>query len=62
MSVEVVKLQARKVREKHEQYLVTVPREFVKRLGWSKGDKLVAKVLELEIDGAKRPVLVYYKP
>ena len=62
MSLEVVKLQARKVREKHEQFLVTVPRDFVKELGWNKGDKLVVRITELEINGAKRKVLIYYKP
>ena len=62
LSIEVVKLQARKVGGKGIQYLVTVPKDFVDRLGWDKGDKLVARIMELEINGAKRAVLIYYKP
>lgn len=61
--VDVVKLQARKTKAKeYIQYLLTVPRGFIKVLGWSKGDPLIAKVMETTINGRKRKVLVYYKP
>ena len=61
MSYEVVKVQARKLRPSGVQYLLTIPTELVRELGWTKGDRLIARVLELEIDGIKRKVLVYYK-
>ena len=62
LTIEVVKLQARKVGGRGVQYLVTVPKDFVEHLGWAKGDKLVAKIMELEINGTKRAALIYYKP
>ena len=61
MSYEVVKVQARKLRPSGIQYLLTIPTELVRELGWQKGDRLIARVFELEIDGIKRKVLVYYK-
>jgi bifunctional DNA-binding transcriptional regulator/antitoxin component of YhaV-PrlF toxin-antitoxin module len=61
VSYEVVKVQARKLRPSGVQYLLTIPTELVRELGWTKGDRLIARVLELEIDGIKRKVLVYYK-
>ncbi len=61
MSVEVVKLQSRKVRNT-EHYTLTVPKDFVRELGWVKGDRLIARVMELEVNGSKRKVLIYYKP
>ena len=61
MSYEVVKVQARKLRPSGIQYLLTIPTELVRELGWQKGDRLIARVFELEIDGIKRNVLVYYK-
>jgi len=61
VSYEVVKVQARKLRPSGAQYLLTVPTELIKELGWQKGDRLIARVLELEIDGVKRKVLTYYK-
>lgn len=61
MSYEVVKVQARKLRPSGVQYLLTIPTELVRELGWTKGDRLIARVLDLEIDGIKRRVLVYYK-
>ena len=61
MSYEVVKVQARKLRPSGIQYLLTIPTELVRELGWTKGDRLIARVLDLEIDGIRRKVLVYYK-
>jgi len=61
VSYEVVKVQARKLRPSGIQYLLTIPTELVRELGWQKGDRLIARVFELEIDGIKRKVLVYYK-
>lgn len=59
--IDVVKLQARNLKPSGTQYVVTVPSALVRELGWTKGDTLVAKVVELEVDGRKRKVLVYYK-
>jgi GDP-D-mannose dehydratase len=61
VSYEVVKVQARKLRPSGVQYLLTIPTELVRELGWTKGDRLIARVLDLEIDGIRRRVLVYYK-
>jgi GDP-D-mannose dehydratase len=61
VSYEVVKVQARKLRPSGVQYLLTIPTELVRELGWTKGDRLIARVLDLEIDGIKRKVLVYHK-
>ena len=62
MSFEVVRLQARRLRPSGVQYLLTVPSELVRELGWGKGDKLIARVMEVEVDGVRRKALVYYKP
>ncbi|MEM0199542.1 MAG: hypothetical protein QW721_02485 [Desulfurococcaceae archaeon] len=59
--IDVVKLQARNLKPSGTQYVVTVPSALVRELRWTKGDTLVAKVVELEVDGRKRKVLVYYK-
>jgi GDP-D-mannose dehydratase len=61
VSYEVVKVQARKLRPSGVQYLLTIPTELVRELGWQKGDKLIARVMEIEVDGVRRKVLVYYK-
>ena len=58
---ETVKLQARRLRPSGINHLVSVPAECVEELGWAKGDKLVVRTIEVEINGAKRKVLVYYK-
>jgi hypothetical protein len=62
MSVDVVKIQARSLRPSGTQYLLTIPSELIRDLGWTKGDKLIVRVMDLEIDGVKRKALVYYKP
>jgi len=59
--IHVVKVQGKKVRDKI-QYIVTIPREIAQELEIRKGDRLIARVLEVEINGIKRKVLVYYKP
>ena len=73
-SIRVVKLQARKVKyyrreegklEKTEEtmhYLLTIPREFIEKLGWTKGDPLIVRIMEITINGSKKKALVYYKP
>lgn len=61
MSYEIVRVQARKVRGSGSQYLLTVPVELIRELGWTKGDVLVARILEVEVDGVKRKALVYYR-
>ena len=62
MSYEIVRVQARKVRGSGTQYLLTVPVELIRELGWIKGDVLVARILEVEVDGVKRKALIYYRP
>lgn len=59
--IEVVKVQAKKARPSGVQYFVTIPSEFAKALELKKGERLVVRLLELEIEGAKRKVLVYYR-
>jgi hypothetical protein len=61
VSYEIVRVQARKVRGSGVQYLLTVPVELIRELGWTKGDVLVARILEVEVDGVKRRALVYYR-
>ncbi|MEM4976942.1 MAG: hypothetical protein QXT64_06445 [Desulfurococcaceae archaeon] len=61
MPIDVVKLQARNLKPSGTQYVVTVPSAFVRELGWGKGNVLVARVVELKIDGKKRKTLVYYR-
>jgi len=41
---------------------VTIPKEFARELGIGSGDILFAEVMEIEVGGSKRKVLVYYKP
>lgn len=61
MSVEAVKLQVR-VSRGSTQHTVTVPKRFVEELGLRKGDILLVRVLEVEVDGVRRKALVYYRP
>ena len=56
----IVKLQARESRGS-VQYSVTVPKRLVEELGWKKGDPLMVRIVELELDGKKRKVLVMYR-
>ncbi len=73
-SIRVVKLQAREVKyfrrkegqpektEKTIHYLLTVPVELIKELGWAKGDPLVVRIMEITVNGSKKKALIYYKP
>jgi hypothetical protein len=58
---ETVKLQARKLKPSGINHLVSVPAECIEELGWSKGDKLVVRTIEVMIDGVKRKILAYYR-
>ena len=60
MAVEVVRLQAKKIRGTYDQYFVTVPSSFVRHLGLEKGQPLIARILEVEVEGVKRKAIVYY--
>lgn len=61
--IATVKLQSRKTRSnRYIQYLLTLPTAFTQELGWQAGETLVARVMELQIDGINRKVVVYYKP
>jgi bifunctional DNA-binding transcriptional regulator/antitoxin component of YhaV-PrlF toxin-antitoxin module len=44
-----------------ERYIVTIPKKLVKTLGWSKGDYLVAKVVEVDVSGRRMKGILYYK-
>ena len=59
----MVKLQARKTKgEEYMQYLLTVPKSFIKELGWAKGDSLIVRIMEITINGSRKKALIYYKP
>jgi hypothetical protein len=58
---ETVKLQARRLKPSGTNHLVSVPAECIEELGWAKGDKLIVRTIEIEIDGTKRKALVYYR-
>jgi len=51
----IVKLQAKKSREKYVSYLVTIPSRLVELLGWRPGDKLLIELKEE--DGEKKIVI-----
>jgi len=55
MSLEFIRLQERKVRDV-PHYSITVPKEFVKKLGWCKGDLLAVKLVEVE---GKQGIFIY---
>ena len=58
----IVRLQAKSTKsEKYVQYFVTVPKEFVEALGLKVGTYLKVEIREIEVNGSKRKVLVYYK-
>jgi len=73
-SMRIVKLQSRKVKvfkrkkgetvsiEETEHFLLTVPKDFIKELGWSKGDPLIVRIMEVTVNGSKRKALIYYRP
>lgn len=61
VAIDVVRLQARKLKPSGTQHVVTVPSDLVRELGWRKGDVLVARVVELKVNGRKQKALVYYK-
>ena len=62
MSIGIVRLQERTVREKSKAYLVTAPKSLVEQLGWKKGETLLVKIVEIEVNGVKKKGLFYYKP
>jgi len=62
MTVNVVKIQARSMKGRLVQHFITIPMEAFRELGLSKGDKLMIRTMELEVDGVKRKALVCYKP
>ena len=59
--IDVVKLQAKKV-GKHSQYFMTVPKSFVEELGLEKGIPLIVRIMDVEINGAKKRGMFVYKP
>jgi len=54
---EVVKLQSRKIRD-YDQFTVTVPKDFVNKLGLKKGDILFVEIIKHK----GKDAIVYYKP
>jgi len=53
--MKLVRLQAKKVRNTIT-YTVTLPKEYVEKLGWKKGDFLAIKLNE------EKKLLIVYKP
>ena len=53
--LEIIKLQARKSKGVFH-YTITVPKTFVKELGWEKGNPLVVKIVTYE---GKKGLFVY---
>jgi hypothetical protein len=43
------------------RYLVTVPKQYVETLGWSKGDYLKAIIIEHEVEGKRYKGVFYFK-
>ena len=41
---------------------VSIPAEIVKSLGLKPGDRLVARVMDIDVDGRRVKAIVYYKP
>ncbi len=58
--IEVVKLQSRKVKG-YEAFLVTIPKSFVHKLGWKKGDVLAVRLTRVDVDGKEVQGIVIYK-
>jgi hypothetical protein len=57
-----VKLQVKSTKnERYVQFFVTVPKEFVEALKLRVGDILKVEIREVEVNGSKRKVIVYYR-
>jgi len=57
-----LRLGAKRTRGEYVQFFVTVPKAFVEQLKLEEGDILIARVLEVEVDGVRRRGVFYYKP
>ena len=61
--IDVVKLQARTTKSKeYVQYLLTVPKSMIEELGWRKGQPLIVRIMEIEINNSRKKALVYHEP
>ena len=60
-SEKAVRVVSKKSRD-YVYYNITLPKEFAEELGIKSGDILHARIIEIEIDGAKRRGVFYYKP
>jgi bifunctional DNA-binding transcriptional regulator/antitoxin component of YhaV-PrlF toxin-antitoxin module len=56
----VIKLGASPTRT-GSRYLVTVPKQYVEILGWSKGDYLKVVIIEHEVEGKRYKGIFYFK-
>lgn len=52
----IVKLQAKKSRDRYVTFTMTIPKKYAEVLGWKPGDKLVVELLEKE---GRRGLFVY---
>ncbi len=52
----IVKLQAKKSRDRYVTYMITAPKDCVDLLGWKPGDKLVVELAEKE---GKKGLFIY---
>jgi len=55
-------VKVQKVTHRSSTFRITIPTEIVKTLDLKPGDRLVVKLVELEIDNKKVKAIVYYKP
>ena len=59
--IEVIKLQARRVGNS-THYSITIPKEYIKKLKWSKGDILAIRIVKHRIDDKEYEGIFVFKP
>ena len=57
-----LRLGAKRTRGEYVQFFVSVPKAFVVQLKLEEGDILIARIVEVEVDGVRRKGIFYYKP
>ncbi|MEM1820369.1 MAG: hypothetical protein QXU64_02125 [Thermofilaceae archaeon] len=64
--VDVVRVQARRRSarggEEAYYYEITIPSRMARELGIRKGEPLVIRLVELELEGVRRKAIVLYRP
>lgn len=59
--IEIVKLQARRVKGTIH-HSITIPKDFIEKLGWSKGNILAVKIIKYKVNGEEYEGLFIFKP